>query len=46
MLIGARVEESLGGDKIEPEAAGMPDRKAATGKTRSKLLSLPGRIRF
>jgi hypothetical protein len=46
MPIGARVEETVSGDKIEPKATGVPDRKAATSESRGKLLSLPGCLRF
>jgi hypothetical protein len=31
MLIDARVEETLNGDKIEPEASGMPDQLTGCG---------------
>ena len=46
MPISARVEETVGGDKIEPKATGVPDREAATSESRGKLLSFPGCLRF
>src|ERR1051325_2622316 len=46
MLIDARVEETLDGDKIKAKAAGVPDWHSGTGKSRGKPLGLPGRLRL